>query len=137
MEAGRLRSWETLFRRALEIIDSAPAGIFLPENWSFGGGTVLMRRYRHRFSKDIDIFVTGHGAPMTPSDVRDYARFNKDFLSAVQKAAKNGKTTDQIAAEWTLPDKHRTYMVDPTRLRANIKSIVDELKLESKSKPKQ
>jgi glyoxylase-like metal-dependent hydrolase (beta-lactamase superfamily II) len=87
--------------------------------------------------KDIDIFVTGHGAPMTPSDVRDYARFNKDFLSAVQKAAKNGKTTDQIAAEWTLPDKHRTYMVDPTRLRANIKSIVDELKLESKSKPKQ
>jgi predicted nucleotidyltransferase component of viral defense system len=26
-------------------------------NWSFGGGTVLMRRHGHRFSKDIDIFV--------------------------------------------------------------------------------
>jgi len=26
-------------------------------HWSFGGGTVLMRQYRHRFSKDIDIFV--------------------------------------------------------------------------------
>jgi len=25
--------------------------------WSFGGGTVLMRRYRHRVSKDVDIFV--------------------------------------------------------------------------------
>jgi hypothetical protein len=25
--------------------------------WTFGGGTVLMLRYGHRFSKDIDIFV--------------------------------------------------------------------------------
>jgi predicted nucleotidyltransferase component of viral defense system len=25
--------------------------------WTFGGGTVLMLRYRHRMSKDIDIFV--------------------------------------------------------------------------------
>jgi hypothetical protein len=25
--------------------------------WTFGGGTVLMLRYRHRRSKDIDIFV--------------------------------------------------------------------------------
>ena len=25
--------------------------------WTFGGGTVLMLRYRHRFSKDVDIFV--------------------------------------------------------------------------------
>lgn len=25
--------------------------------WTFGGGTVLMLRYGHRVSKDIDIFV--------------------------------------------------------------------------------
>ena len=25
--------------------------------WTFGGGTVLMLRYGHRLSKDIDIFV--------------------------------------------------------------------------------
>jgi hypothetical protein len=53
----RLRTWETLFRRALELIDSArDAGAPL-DDWSFGGGTVLMRRHHHRFSKDIDIFV--------------------------------------------------------------------------------
>jgi hypothetical protein len=57
MAEDRLRIWETLFQRALVIIDSvAKAGITLSE-WSFGGGTVLMRRYRHRFSKDIDIFI--------------------------------------------------------------------------------
>jgi len=53
----RLKIWETLFQKALQVIDSADATVFRPETWTFGGGTVLMRRYRHRLSKDIDIFV--------------------------------------------------------------------------------
>jgi len=57
VDEERLKTWETLFRRALTLIDSAAsAGATLGE-WSFGGGTVLMRRHRHRFSKDVDIFV--------------------------------------------------------------------------------
>lgn len=57
MAEDRLKIWETLFRRCLSIIDeAAPAG--LPaRGWSFGGGTVLMRKHRHRVSRDIDIFV--------------------------------------------------------------------------------
>jgi predicted nucleotidyltransferase component of viral defense system len=54
-EEDRLRTWELLFERALRALDSAPA--IRAEHWSFGGGTVLMRRYRHRFSKDVDIFL--------------------------------------------------------------------------------
>jgi len=53
----RLNAWELLFRRALEIIDSVAASGTRFDDWSFGGGTVLMRRYRHRVSKDVDIFV--------------------------------------------------------------------------------
>jgi predicted nucleotidyltransferase component of viral defense system len=53
----RLKIWEPLFEKTLQVIDSADAAVFRPESWSFGGGTVLMRRYRHRVSKDIDIFV--------------------------------------------------------------------------------
>lgn len=57
MADDRLRIWETLFQRALVLIDSVQkAGITLSD-WTFGGGTVLMRRYQHRFSKDIDIFI--------------------------------------------------------------------------------
>lgn len=52
-----LRIWESLFQKALQVIDSADPAVFRPERWSFGGGTVLMRRHRHRVSKDIDIFV--------------------------------------------------------------------------------
>ena len=57
MAENRLKTWETLFQRALILIDSVSASGTKLENWSFGGGTVLMRRHRHRVSKDIDIFI--------------------------------------------------------------------------------
>lgn len=53
----RTKIWETLFQRALTLIDSAKERGGTLDRWSFGGGTVLMRRHQHRFSKDIDIFV--------------------------------------------------------------------------------
>ena len=60
MKADALPSgaWESLFPRALMLIDdiSKYGGIADPF-WTFGGGTVLMFRYCHRLSKDIDIFV--------------------------------------------------------------------------------
>jgi len=55
---NRLKIWETLFQRALVLIDSAANAGAVIRGWSFGGGTVLMRRHRHRLSKDIDIFVS-------------------------------------------------------------------------------
>lgn len=57
MAEDRLKLWETLFQRALLLIDSARDSGARLDNWSFGGGTALMRRHHHRFSKDIDIFV--------------------------------------------------------------------------------
>jgi len=60
MKADALPSgaWESLFPRALMLIDDIRkyGGIADPF-WTLGGGTVLMFRYRHRLSKDIDIFV--------------------------------------------------------------------------------
>jgi hypothetical protein len=52
-----MKTWETLFLHALSIIDAAVAAGATQGDWSFGGGTVLMRRHRHRISKDVDIFV--------------------------------------------------------------------------------
>lgn len=57
MAEERLNAWEILFRRALEIVDSVAASGTRFDDWSLGGGTVLMRRYRHRVSKDVDLFV--------------------------------------------------------------------------------
>jgi hypothetical protein len=49
--------WAVLFRQALRLIDEIRAHGIDDPFWTFGGGTVLMLRYRHRRSKDIDIFV--------------------------------------------------------------------------------
>ena len=50
--------WEVLFTRAVALLDDIQriGGIQDPF-WTLGGGTVLMFRYGHRISKDIDIFV--------------------------------------------------------------------------------
>ena len=50
--------WEVLFQRALRLVDDIQRhGGLADPFWTFGGGTVLMFRYGHRLSKDIDIFV--------------------------------------------------------------------------------
>ena len=49
---------EVLFQRALQLVDDIQRhGGLADPFWTFGGGTVLMFRYGHRLSKDIDIFV--------------------------------------------------------------------------------
>jgi predicted nucleotidyltransferase component of viral defense system len=50
-------TWEGLFKNALRLVDEIYARGTKHLYWTFGGGTVLMRRYQHRLSKDIDIFV--------------------------------------------------------------------------------
>ena len=78
MADDRLRTWETLFRKALQVIDASGEAAIRTEDWSFGGGTVLMRRYRHRYSKDIDIFVPdpqylGHLSPRPHDAIEELA----------------------------------------------------------------
>jgi predicted nucleotidyltransferase component of viral defense system len=51
------RTWERLFQKALMLIDEIAAHGRDDPFWTFGGGTVLMLKYAHRFSKDVDIFV--------------------------------------------------------------------------------
>jgi len=50
-------AWQGLLQHAFRLIDEIQARGTNDPYWTFGGGTVLMLRYRHRMSKDIDIFV--------------------------------------------------------------------------------
>lgn len=49
--------WQGLLRHAYSLVDEIATHGIRDPFWTFGGGTVLMLRYRHRLSKDIDIFV--------------------------------------------------------------------------------
>ena len=49
--------WQVLLQHAFSLVDEIAAHGIQDPLWTFGGGTVLMLRYGHRLSKDIDIFV--------------------------------------------------------------------------------
>lgn len=49
--------WQILLQHAYALVDEIAAHGIKDPFWTFGGGTVLMLRYGHRLSKDIDIFV--------------------------------------------------------------------------------
>jgi len=51
------KTWEGLFQHALRLVDEIHARGTRHLYWTFGGGTALMRKYKHRLSKDIDIVV--------------------------------------------------------------------------------
>lgn len=50
-------AWKDLLPHALSIIENIKIHGNNDPFWTFGGGTVLMFRYQHRLSKDIDIFI--------------------------------------------------------------------------------
>ncbi|MBI3375265.1 MAG: nucleotidyl transferase AbiEii/AbiGii toxin family protein [Betaproteobacteria bacterium] len=49
-----LSHWQALFARALAILE-APAGAARADDWSLGGGTALMIKFRHRVNTNIGI----------------------------------------------------------------------------------
>ena len=61
-------------------------------------------------SKNVDTIITGHSnTTMTMDDLKQYADFNQDFLTWVRQQMKAGKTPDQSAAEYKVPDKYPGY----------------------------
>lgn len=114
MDPARLNDWESLFVQALTILDAAAAAIG-PFTWSFGGGTALMLKYRHRYSKDIDIFLRdpqfiGHVTPRLSAaaeavtgDYQEGAEFVKLNLAAGE--------IDFIGTGWLTPQPYREETV--------------------------
>ena len=95
-------------------------------------GTTLAKA--HAGIRNVDSVITGHSTVMTWADLAEYAQFNKDFLAAVQAGIKAGKSSDDIAAAWQVPDKYKGYSfdrtkpADVTRLKQNVTAVANELK---------
>lgn len=56
VDFGREGPWRSLWPQALVLMSHLEQVTVQPQ-WTFGGGTVLMLRFDHRLSKDIDLFV--------------------------------------------------------------------------------
>ncbi len=66
---------------------------------------------------------------MTPADVKTYAGFIREFVSAVQAAKAAGKTVDDVVATWKTPASYVGYNApQPARVKANAEVIWSETK---------
>jgi glyoxylase-like metal-dependent hydrolase (beta-lactamase superfamily II) len=87
----------------------------------------LMKAYNT--VKNVDTIISGHSVQMTMADLKEYSEFNRDFLMAVREGKKAGKSIDDIAATWRIPEKYKGY-AEPAaaRLRSNVQVTYDELR---------
>jgi glyoxylase-like metal-dependent hydrolase (beta-lactamase superfamily II) len=61
-------------------------------------------------SKNVDQIINGHTpAQTTIADLQEFAQFNADLQAYGRAGLKAGKTPEQLAAEWKLPEKYTGY----------------------------
>jgi glyoxylase-like metal-dependent hydrolase (beta-lactamase superfamily II) len=83
--------------------------------------------------KNVDTIVTGHSdTTMKWDDLKEYADFNKDFLAWVRNEQKGGKSAEQAAGEYKVPEKFKGYTANLPPffggMKGYIQGIYDELK---------
>lgn len=111
--------WEQLLPHALKVIEDIKSHGVSNPFWTFGGGTVLMLRYQHRISKDIDIFVPdpqylGFATPRL-SDVaaeisHDYIEESSSYVKLIRPEGEidfvaSPNLTKPGFEEWLINDK--------------------------------
>ena len=76
--------------------------------------------------KNVDVVIPGHSAVTNWQGFLDYGEFMKSFVTSVQASAKAGKTAEQALADYTLPEKFKSYTMQ--RAKADIDVIYGEMK---------
>jgi cyclase len=96
-----------------------------------GSGVALPRTLSlaHRMLGNTESIITGHSTVMTPADLREWADFNEDFLTFVRDGKAAGRSVDELATSWKMPEKYKAF-AEPqaARVRANVEAIYNELR---------
>jgi len=79
--------------------------------------------------KNVDTIINGHTieGPTNFDDLKTYADFNNDFIAWVQDEIKAGKTADQAAMEYKIPEKYVGYSLGQRGAGGNIRTAYMEL----------
>jgi cyclase len=93
------------------------------------GGSMLQisdtLRKAHAGIPNITAIINGHTpAQTTWADLKEFADFNADLVAWMRAGLKAGKTAEQLAAEWKLPEKYKGY--SPT-VGANMGGLVGRI----------
>jgi len=81
--------------------------------------------------KGVDTIINGHTpAQTTWPDLKEYAEFNKDLVAWMQAGLKQGKTPEQLAAEWKVPEKYQGYSSTVSALMGGMAGRIQALQKE-------
>ena len=101
--------------------NSGGSGVAIPDTLRKAADTIA----------NVDTIIPGHGPLRAWSHVREYADFNRDFLTAVQEAKKAGKSVDEVVTSWKVPRRYADAGYSEPQsaaLKRNVQIIYDELK---------
>jgi cyclase len=83
--------------------------------------------------KNVDTLINGHTATTTTwADLKEFAEFNEDFLTWAQAELKAGKTPEQAAGEWKVPEKYQGYSSTVPALFGGLQGRIQRLAAEMK-----
>jgi cyclase len=113
--------------KGLPLVDGANGGSVLhyPETVNKGYNGI----------KNVDTVINGHSNTTTTwPDVKQFAEFNQDFLTFAQVALKAGKTPEQAAADWKVPEKYTGYSSQVAALFGGLPGRIQRLQEEMEQK---
>ena len=119
MHTGDMFAW-----KALPFIDTSNGGSVVAHAETLGRVVSTI--------KNVDTVITGHTPVLTWNELREYAEFNRDFVSWAREQIKAGKAVGDAAAEYRVPAKYKGYSVSPNPqmgdAKANVEIVYKELK---------
>ena len=120
-----VHSGDIFASKSVPLIDEANGGSMLHIS------ETLMKA--HDGIKNVDTIINGHTpAQTTWADLKEYADFNKDLVAWMQAELKVGKTPEQAAAEWKLPEKYKGYSATVGALFGGLAGRIQTLATEMK-----
>jgi glyoxylase-like metal-dependent hydrolase (beta-lactamase superfamily II) len=119
MHAGDVFAW-----KSLPYIDTGNGGSVTAHAKTLANVVASVR--------NVDTVITGHTPVLTWNDLREYAEFNRDFVAWATSQMKAGKTVDQAATDYKIPERYKDYTVspgpEPGGAKANVGIVFNELK---------
>jgi cyclase len=113
--------------KGLPLVDGANGGsvLYYPETVNKGYNGI----------KNVDTVINGHSNTTTTwADVKEFADFNRDFLTFAQAALKAGMTPEKAAGEWKVPEKYTGYSSQVPALFGGLAGRITRLQEEMAAK---
>ena len=119
-DARTLHTGDMFQRKTLPFIDAADAG---------GSAVEFAQTLSNAIAgiENIETVIPGHvDRPLAWNDFTEFADFYSDVLRVAQEGLSAGRSVDDVASAYTLPDRFREYQVSADSVRGLVELIRSE-----------